>query len=255
MVSRWFGRGRAAAHGATPAVADEQWAAVTRAWPTAGLLPATLGAAVRSLVPAFIADHRWEGARGVEVDEWKRLLISSQACLLVANLGIDRYARVGSVVVHDRAMVTDGAQRVGVSGVVSDAPVHLDGQAQFRGPISLSWPAVVSDARHPRSGRNVVIHEFAHQLDMDGGFLNGTPAGLDQALHSRWARVFSAEFDALRRGEPGALRDYAATDAGEFFAVACETFFTRPADVLDSHPAIYDLLRRYFGQDPAAWPG
>lgn len=253
MVRRWFGRGGPSHPDPPGEVPDEDWAAVVRAWPTAALLPRSLASAVRALVPEFVAAHRWEGAKAVDVDDWMRLLIASQACLPIAHLGLDLYARVSSIVVHGATLVTDGAQRVGSTGVVSDTPMRLDGHAQFRGPISLSWPAVVHDARHPRTGRNVVIHEFAHQLDMDGGFINGTPAGLDASLHGRWARVFSAEFDAIRRGEIGELRDYAATDAGEFFAVACETFFTRSMALAARHPAVYDLLRRYFDQDPAGW--
>ncbi len=112
MVRRWFGRGGPSHPDPPGEVPDEDWAAVVRAWPTAALLPRSLASAVRALVPEFVAAHRWEGAKAVDVDDWMRLLIASQACLPIAHLGLDLYARVSSIVVHGATLVTDGAQRV-----------------------------------------------------------------------------------------------------------------------------------------------
>jgi Mlc titration factor MtfA (ptsG expression regulator) len=143
-------------------------------------------------------------------------------------------------------------------GIVTEEERVLAGQAWDVRRIVLSWEDVTG-----RSGGedayNVVIHEFAHYLDHEGGGLDGTPALGGRAEHARWAEIFQAEFDALRaavdRGQPTLLDPYAAEDEAEFFAVASEAFFEAPGRLREGHPALYGQLRDYYRLDPAAWAG
>jgi hypothetical protein len=99
---------------------------------------------------------------------------------------------------------------------------------------------------------NVVFHEFAHQLDMLDGTVDGTPPLVDAGLRERWVQVCTREYQAIRRGDDHLLRSYAGTDPGEFFAVATEMFFTKPAALAEQHPALYDVLREFYRQHPAS---
>ena len=128
----------------------------------------------------------------------------------------------------------------------------ISGQAHHRGPVLLSWSTAAFEARHPDRGANVVMHEFAHQLDMLDGVVDGTPPLDDPTDRARWIDICTAEFEALQRGEPSVLREYAATDAGEFFAVATEVFFSIPVELAADKPDLYDVLRAFYRQDPAA---
>ena len=142
---------------------------------------------------------------------------------------------------------------MGVSGVVSDSELPIIGQASFDGPVFIAWDAAREGARHPERGHNVVYHEFAHKLDMDDGTVDGTPVLSDPADRQRWIEVCTAVYDEVREGRAGELLDpYAGVNPGEFFAVATETFFDRPEPLERAHPDLYDVLRSFYRQDPAA---
>lgn len=220
-------------------------------WPTWTTLTSDERSRLEDLIRMFIADTRWEAARGFALTDEMRLVIAAQACLLVLELDIDLYRHVDSIIVHPRTMTMRGERSLG-SGLVTDAPHAVAGQAHHRaGPVLLSWSTAAFEARHTNHGSNVVYHEFAHKIDMIGGVVDGTPPIRDAAQLRRWIDVCTAEFDELRHGRPSVLRDYAATDAGEFFAVATEQFFTQPVPLREANAALYDVLRTYYRQDPA----
>ena len=128
-------------------------------------------------------------------------------------------------------------------GCVSKDPRRCDGQATYRGPVLLSWPAVASGARFPERGHNVVFHEFAHQLDMLDGVVDGTPPLDDPEALRRWVAVCTAAYSAVRAGHGSpVLRDYAGVNPGEFFAVATEVFFCRPLELRAHERALYDEM-------------
>ena len=117
----------------------------------------------------------------------------------------------------------------------------------------------------PERGYNVVLHEFAHQIDYEDGWANGAPAlGTGQSRSKRkqeyaaWTRIMGKEFKELRtqvqNGESGVLRAYGATNPAEFFAVATETFFCKPKKLQPTHPGLYSELKMFYRQDPAQWP-
>jgi len=208
---------------------------------------------------AFVADRRWEGAQGFTVTEEMKVLIAAQASLLTIGLdmdaAVDPFTPVSSIIVHPRSMVVRGERSVGPAGgrLTTDGPVTLDGQAHHRGPVLLSWSTLAFEAMHPQRGQNVVLHEFAHRLDMLDGVIDGTPPIPDRGARDRWVAVCTEVYDAVRLGDDRVLRPYAATDPGEFFAVATETFFTLPVQLGEVHPALYEVLSDFYGQNPARW--
>jgi len=197
---------------------------------------------------------RWEAAKGFDLDDTMCVHIAAQASVPIMSLGADSYDKVRTVVVRPtsvrRTRVSDGP----VPGVVEESSMDLAGEAaDGNGPVVLAWDSVVSDTRHPRRGYNVVIHEFAHKIDLLDDVFDGTPPILDENRRESWIAVCTEAFERLRRGEAhSGLRDYAATNPAEFFAVASETFFTLPVALRESEPALYGELMSFYRQDPAA---
>lgn len=218
-------------------------------------------AALEAMVQRIVLTKRWEAAYGFEITEAMRVVIAAHAALLVLYLpdGDEPYRSITSIVVHPTTItVHDEALApltAGVPGLVAAGPVYLDGEAEHRGAVFLSWDAVDHESVHPEGGEHVVYHEFAHRLDMVDHLSDGMPVIDDPAARRRWHEVCTAEFDALQHSpDPHRLlRDYAGTDPAEFFAVATEVFFTRGAALRDHKPELYEVLADFYGQDPAAW--
>ena len=209
-------------------------------------------ARMETLVATFLHDTRWEAANGFELTDDHRLVIAAQASMLLLGLDLDGYPHLTSVIVHPSTVRLHGDRPVG-GGLHSSGTQTLAGQAHYRGPVVLSWAAVRRGARFPAGGQNVVYHEFAHQLDMLDGIIDGTPPlGDDEAARTRWIEVCTAAYDTVRADGSPVLRPYAGTNPAEFFAVATEMFFNRPLEVREHEPALYDELRHFFRQDPAA---
>jgi MtfA peptidase len=206
---------------------------------------------MKMLVAAFVYGMTWEAAKGFELTEEVKVLIAAQASMLLLGLEIDEYPDVSSVIVHPSTVRLTGAYATG-GGLMSTSPRQLLGQAQYRGPVVLSWSAARSGARRPERGQNVVYHEFAHRLDMLDGVTDGTPPLEEEDDRRRWVEVCTAAYDTVRAQGSPVLRPYAGTNPAEFFAVATEVFFNRPHDLCEHEPALYRELRHFYHQDPAA---
>jgi Mlc titration factor MtfA (ptsG expression regulator) len=202
----------------------------------------------------LVTTKRWEAAQGFELTDRHRVVIAAQAALLVLGLDVDWYRDVSTIIVHPTTMRYDRSEPGPVAGTEVYGSVHLIGEAAYRGPLAIAWDAASIAARHPDRGYDVVLHEFAHKLDMLDGVIDGTPPLHDDELRERWVRVCTHEFERLGAGldEGGLIDDYAATDAGEFFAVVTETFFGRPVELDEHHHLLYGVLRDFYRQDPAA---
>jgi Mlc titration factor MtfA (ptsG expression regulator) len=202
-----------------------------------------------------LAGHlRFEAARGFDLTPEVEMAVSATAALLTLGLddGVEAYRSVTSVIVHRTAIAQRGARPVG-GGLYTDSTGWLAGQAHHRGPVVIAWDSARRHARHPARGENVLVHEFAHRLDMLDGVVDGTPLLDTDPTLARWVEVCTEVFDRLRAGgEVGVLRPYAAMNAGEFFAVATEAFFTVPAALRDAEPTLYGVLAGFYRQDPAA---
>jgi Mlc titration factor MtfA (ptsG expression regulator) len=240
---------------ASPAPQSSDWQRFARRWLLAWpqLSPeerARLDAQARE----FLHRKRFEGCAGFEVTEEMRAAIAANACLLTLGRPGPPFPRLVTVLVYEKPFPVTVKHEVG-EGVVEEYEEERTGEAWDHGSVILAWEEIEDD-REARDGRNVVVHEFAHLLDLEAGGFDGAPGVGDKAAHEAWAKVFRREFDDLVRaseaGEETLLDDYGASDPAEFFAVATECFFGDPLALRDRHPKLYRQLQRYFNQDPAA---
>ena len=200
-----------------------------------------------------LLDKRWEAAAGFAVDDAMRVTVAIQAALLHLGHDDEAFANVTSVVIHPSTIVLRGERPGPFPGVMTDAPLQAHGHTSVRGPVYIAWDAVQSELSTPDRSGNVVLHEFAHKIDALNGTFDGTPRLATTEQLQEWVEVCTAELAALRRGEGGGvLRPYAATNPSEFFAVATEVFFEQPLRLQAEKSALYSVLSRYYGQDPAA---
>lgn len=230
--------------------------ALRRHVPLVRRLPADLQLALKQRMQVFIAEKPFIGCNGLEVTETMRVVVAAQACLLLLGRPGAVFDALRQVLVYPGAFVVD-RRRAEAGGVLHDERQVLAGESWSQGQVVLSWDDVLAGAAVPDDGRNVVVHEFAHQLDQADGQSNGAPPlprGMDGR---RWAQVLQQEFDALQRqlaaGEAGLLGPYAATSPAEFFAVASEVFFEQGPQLAAERPALYAELAAFYGVDPAGW--
>jgi Mlc titration factor MtfA (ptsG expression regulator) len=201
----------------------------------------------------LLRHKHWEAANGFELDDRIRVTIATQAALLVLALDVDEYAEVSAVIVYPTAMRSTGVHGGPAAGTLVDGPLPVLGEAHDRrGPVLLAWDEAAAAAASPGSGHNVVLHEFAHKLDMRDDMLDGTPRLADRDQARRWVEVCTEAYDALREGvDRPPLQPYGATNTAEFFAVATEAFFDVPEALRRNEPDLYSVLQGYFRQDPA----
>jgi Mlc titration factor MtfA (ptsG expression regulator) len=206
------------------------------------------------LAEHLVSNKRWEAANGFELTDEVVVTISMQAAVLVLGLDTDYFSKVTTIIVHPTTFAIPGPRPTAIHGMIDAGARPLLGEAHHdRGPILLAWDQVRADARHRGRGHNVVLHEFAHKMDMLDGVVDGTPLLPDRVALDRWIEVCAAELELMRRGEAGVLLDdYAATDPGEFFAVATEVLFDRPIEFRDAKAELYDVLSAFYRQDPAS---
>ncbi len=245
-LSAWRRRRLLARH----RIDDSLWNAATRRLAFVQRLPGAQLRKLKELVILFLAEKEFAPARGIELSDAMRVSIAAQACLPVLELGLDWYAGWRGVVVYPGDFRVRRSE-MDEHGVLHEWEDDLAGEAMPGGPVVLSWDAAANDP-----GMNVVIHEFAHKLDMLNGEANGLPPlhpGMDR---NAWAQAFEHAFqgfcDALERGKDTWLDPYAAEHPSEFFAVVSEAFFEQPEETLRRYPDVYAQLKLFYRQDPAS---
>ena len=224
---------------------DALWRKATRGL---SFLPAS--PRLRELALLFLAEKEFAGTHGLEVSDAMRVSIAAQACLPILELGLDWYSGWRGIVVYPGDFRVRREQ-VDEDGVVHEWEDELAGEAMPGGPVVLSWDATAHDPT-----MNVVIHEFAHKLDMRNGEADGVPplhAGMDRRA---WLAAFEDAYegfcDAVDRGKDTWLDPYAAEDLSEFFAVITEAFFEDGRQTRRRYPDVYAQLKAFYRQDPAA---
>jgi MtfA peptidase len=254
MLSAWR-RWRDQRTLAQRAIPEPLWRQTLSRFPFLARLDGAEALRLRELSTLFLARKEFTGAHGLQVTDEMAVAIAAQACLPVLHLGLAWYDAFVGIVVHADEVVAR-REEVDEDGVVHQFDEPLTGEAMGGGPITLSWRDVAEAGESADWGYNVVIHEFAHVLDMrDGLEPDGIPPLQDRSARQAWQDVLDAEYqdfcDRLDAGEAPLLDPYGAQAPGEFFAVACEVFFVAPADLLAEHAPLYRLLRDFFQQDPA----
>lgn len=216
--------------------------------------------ALKRLVRVFVHEKRWEGCANLQVTDEIKITIASQACLLLLGIEHDYFPNVTTILVYPAGYVAPPPPLIEADDlVVQEDEGEMSGEAHYDGPVLLSWDEALAGARGEDDGCNLVLHEFAHKLDMLDGVIDGTPPLASAEQLRDFSAVMSEEFARLRRraerGRPTLLDQYGAQDAAEFFAVGTECFFERPRQLLRAHPELYRVLKDYYGQDPAQWGG
>jgi Mlc titration factor MtfA (ptsG expression regulator) len=248
---------------------ESQWRQATASWLFMRGLDADENARLKALAERFLAAKHLSTAHGLVLDERMRIEIAAQACILVLELGFEWYAGWSEVIVYPTQFVPE-REVVDEAGVVHLTRDPMAGEAWLGGPVVLSYEdvALTANTEMRVAGYNVVIHEFAHKLDMRNGDPNGFPP-LHRGMDARaWKKAFVEAYDDFcakvdaadampsRRAQAALdalpLDPYAAESAGEFFAVASEGFFETPELLAPAYPAVYEQLRLFYKQDPAA---
>src|SRR5213083_1214230 len=208
-------------------------------------------------IQVFLAEKRFEGCGGFEITDEVRVTIAAQACLLLLHRKTDYFPGLVTILVYPLSYMVQEDHRVG-EHVWEERTVSRLGETGRRmGSLVLAWGGVKHGAADPSDAKNVVLHEFAHQLDYENNAADGVPGLATREQQLEWSEVMRSEFASLRvadqSGIPTLLDTYGATDPAEFFAVSVEAFFERPRALRAHHPKLYAELQRYFNQDPVEY--
>lgn len=219
-------------------------------------LPADLQLQLKRHVQVFLAEKQFVGCAGLHITDEMRVTIAAQACLLLLNRHTDYFPGLKYILVYPDNFVVNRTHSDHV-GVLQEQRQILSGESWDQGKVILSWTDVLNGAADINDGHNVVIHEFAHQLDQEDGQANGAPILGRRDYQKRWSEVFRNEFAKLQHQaehrQPSLLDHYGATDPAEFFAVASEVFFEQAPRMAAEHPALYELLSRFYRVNPLSW--
>ena len=202
----------------------------------------------------LVAEKNWEGCNGLAMSEEIKVTIAAQAGLLAIGLHEEYFESIYSVLVYPSSYVAKQTE-MQPGGVVIESDSPRLGEASSVGAIVLSWPDVLRSGRVPDDGVNVVFHEFAHALDLQGHGFDGAPLLESRAQYQTWSQIMTAEYHRLilrtQHGRPTLLDPYGTVSEAEFFAVVTESFFEQPLAMREEHPQLYDLFRNFFHQNPA----
>jgi Mlc titration factor MtfA (ptsG expression regulator) len=239
----------------TAALPNALWDDAVAALPFLGPYSDDELARLRDRVVLFLSGKSIVGAHGHDVTPLQRSIIALQACVLILNLDVALYDDFENVIVFPSEFIP-GREWEDEFGVVHRQDDALAGEAMTGGPVLLSWPDVEASADWETAGMNLVIHEFAHKIDMRDGAANGCPPLPPELSPQRWQRTLQEAYDhfgaRVDRGEDTAIDPYAAEDPGEFFAVLSEVFFADPQLLRTEYPDVYRQFCQFYRQDPAA---
>lgn len=259
MVGHWLSRWRARREEAVlqrRAIPDDLWKRTLVRHPFLRRRSAADEAELRRLSSHFLDRKEFSTLGGLRLTDAMAVSIAAQAVLPVLRLGLDLYdGFVGIVVSPDEVLAPREVHDD--DGVVHEVETPLHGESVPGGPLMLSWRHVRSrEMAGGDSAYNVVIHEFAHVIDLGNGEHDGVPALPAEIGAAEWRDTIEAEYAAfcalVDAGEATVIDPYGTEALAEFFGVACEAFFVQPERTKGEHPALYAMFARYFRQDPAA---
>jgi MtfA peptidase len=206
-------------------------------------------------IQVFLAEKQFIGCGGLQVTAEMKLIIAAVACLLLLNERGKYFPKLRSLLIYPSAYWVK--ETVSTGYVVEERRVARLGESWSTDQVVLSWDQVEQDMLNWQDGRNVVLHEFAHQLDQEDGKAEGVPILPQDTDYQTWATVMTAEYRQLcedvEQGAKVVMNSYGATNPAEFFSVATETFFEKPQQLLNKHPALYEQLQYFYRLEPMHW--
>jgi Mlc titration factor MtfA (ptsG expression regulator) len=215
-------------------------------------LPEDLKQQLHGLIHVFLAEKRFVGCNGQEITEIVRITTAAQACLLLLNRKTSYYGRLNTIYIYPDTYVADSVEADG-DVMVEEKSIRL-GESWQHGPVVLTWNNITHRAHQIDGGCNVVLHEFAHQLDQEDGVSDGTPILEDESSYQAWGQVLGEHFEHLKHHQgPLVIDSYAFENPAEFFAVATEVFFEQPKKLNIIAPVLYEKLKMYYHVDPLTW--
>lgn len=224
--------------------------------PAYSRMPADLQLQLKRLIKQFLHEKKFIGCAGFVITDEVRVSIAGKACMLLLNRPSAVYPDLKMVLVYPSAFIAPRLE-MELGGVVTHANQTLSGESWNDGRVILAWDHIQKDNDNAADGHDVVLHEFAHQLDSESGHTNGAPFLKSKGRYRRWSEVLSHEFSLLQQAaelqEESVLDYYGATNPAEFFAVATETFFEKTSQLARFHPALFEQLRAYYQVDPRDW--
>jgi Mlc titration factor MtfA (ptsG expression regulator) len=216
------------------------------------LLPESLRNQLHGHINVFLHEKLFEGCGGLEVTDEIRVIIAAQACLLLLNRNTKYFPGLVSIVVYPNDYVV---KEVEINGLVEDEV--NSGESWQYGTIVLSWDAIMRHGSDNKHGHNVVLHEFAHQLDQEDGSADGIPILEQRSHYATWSRILSKNYEQLRKNawkrNKEVLDYYGTLDPAEFFAVLTEAFFEKPIQLKANHPDLYEEMKTFYKVDPGEW--
>lgn len=207
-------------------------------------------------IQVFLTEKQFIGCNGLQVTEEMRVIIAAVACLILLNERGKYFPKLRSILIYPTAYF---AKETTVTGkyVVEEKPVVRLGESWSKDQLILSWQHIKQDTQNWKDGQNIILHEFAHQLDQEEGKVEGVPILKSNSDYSNWSKVMTQEYKQLcedvEQGRRTVIDSYGATRPAEFFSVVTETFFEKPQQLLKKHPELYNLLQNYYQLDPVQW--
>ena len=224
-------------------------------WPIYRRLPTDLQMRLKKHIQLFLLEKQFVGCDGLVVTDEMRVLVAAQACLLTLQRPLPHYPDLSTILLYPEAYLVPTTHQV--NGIVTEQQQVRLGESWQHGQVVLSWPHSKAGAANAEDGHNVVLHEFAHQLDQQNGQANGAPELASSQHYQQWSTHFSKAFSALQQQlamqQATFLDAYAATNPAEFFAVATEAFFEKPQEFQWQYPQLYPLMRDFYQLDPLSW--
>ncbi len=234
---------------------DEWLKIIQKNVPVYNHLPEPLKKQLHSLVLIFLHQKYFEGCGGLKITDEIKVTIASQACMLLLNRKTSVFKKLHTILVYPKTYVAKSISSDGTITIEGHS-VRL-GESWQNGPVVLAWDSIKGTTSEIGKWQNVVLHEFAHQLDQEDGSADGTPFFENRSQYLTWARILSEEYETLQKqvdtGFRSVIDSYGATNPAEFFAVITEAFFENPKTLKTKHPELYQELSNYYNLNPAEW--
>ena len=219
-------------------------------------MPTDLQMQLKRRIRQFLYQKKFVGCGGLVITDEIRVTIAGKACLLLLNRDTEVYPALTHILVYPSAFVAPRKQMSG-DGVVTHTNQGLSGESWSDGRVILAWDQAAHNVENEERGQDVVLHEFAHQLDSETGSTNGAPALKSTAAYQAWSLVMEQEYvqlqHAIASDLPTVIDTYGATNPAEFFAVTTEAFFKKSQQLAHYHSALFAQLRAYYRVDPREW--